>query len=827
MLRKVTSDRRLLSNPAVFTRHVKMPAFVYEEPPPSGGTTHTFTFIQSNPADPNTYRRLFIDGNAHPEILPGDTIELDMGALTYVKSLEIVNLHGSATFGRINIRNKTGQQLIFDNTPWVLANGWGTAFKMEQCTHFNVTGVGFGGEGIYSQGPTGAERSNFFHYQFLEKSYEFDLGFVASDDGGTGVQIKTFVENADPSTWRGTGPDMPNVVVHDIHLRDTGNEAMYIGDTAIYYDISGPSHIVWQPPTVSTPFPSDPSNFKRVLKYTDMVIYNININGSGNDALQFANIDGLEIYDCVINNWATNQEGGHLGGILIGGGVTNSYVHDCTMQNSIAGEGIWHFGEGPGHLVENVLVYNAGGNLCFIKGGEHLVPDSNFQITFNNVSFILNPSWAVGVRINGIMGGTTPHLFNNCLFAEVGHGGFNAGPRKFYVENGAQFTEGSSPNGNLSFTTITAAGLDVNNFCQPIEPGSPVGDEGYRIANQSPVAAAGSDQTITLPTSSVTLNASGSTDADGTISTYAWTKISGGPATIASPSASSTSVTGLIEGTYVFRVTVTDDDGATGTDDITVRVNPVTPTIRHRMREDQFKTNSAGSTTAQGLTFVPTDYTDTANLLPVIIFFHGAGEAGTGSAALDTLAGVALPKAIRDGLSPAGTDGTKFIVCCPQANNSWSHNMGTGIEWVLNDILARYRVDPTRVYITGLSAGGSSCLALTCNGSTIANKITAMYPIANAGFANGTEDANWPSQAIAAGVKLWAVAGQQDGIKNQSSGLVTRYNAGSPAVAGVYTELIGAQYGHNAATWDLAYSPSFTSNVHGKNVYDWFLQYTG
>lgn len=93
--------------------------------------------------------------------------------------------------------------------------------------------------------------------------------------------------------------------------------------------------------------------------------------------------------------------------------------------------------------------------------------------------------------------------------------------------------------------------------------------------NVPPVANAGTDQTIELPTSQVTVNGSGSTDSDGTISTYAWTKISG-PATytITSPSSVSTTITGLVEGTYVFRLTVTDNDGGTDTDDITITVLP-------------------------------------------------------------------------------------------------------------------------------------------------------------------------------------------------------------------------------------------------------------
>ncbi|WP_414521426.1 PKD domain-containing protein, partial [Umezakia ovalisporum] len=44
--------------------------------------------------------------------------------------------------------------------------------------------------------------------------------------------------------------------------------------------------------------------------------------------------------------------------------------------------------------------------------------------------------------------------------------------------------------------------------------------------NQAPVANAGPDQTITLPTNSITLNGSG-TDVDGSIAAYQWTKVAG------------------------------------------------------------------------------------------------------------------------------------------------------------------------------------------------------------------------------------------------------------------------------------------------------------
>jgi hypothetical protein len=99
----------------------------------------------------------------------------------------------------------------------------------------------------------------------------------------------------------------------------------------------------------------------------------------------------------------------------------------------------------------------------------------------------------------------------------------------------------------------------------------------YVANNQPPTASAGTNQTVHLPTSQVTLTGTGSTpNAGGTI-TYAWTRVSGpntSPAlTIVSPTSATTDVTGLIQGVYVFRLTVTDNTGGTATSDVTITVN--------------------------------------------------------------------------------------------------------------------------------------------------------------------------------------------------------------------------------------------------------------
>jgi predicted esterase len=94
------------------------------------------------------------------------------------------------------------------------------------------------------------------------------------------------------------------------------------------------------------------------------------------------------------------------------------------------------------------------------------------------------------------------------------------------------------------------------------------------VGNKNPVARAGDDVSITLPTSSANLNGSGSSDPDGTIGSYSWSKVSGPSSyTLNNGGSAQASVTNLQQGTYTFRLTVKDNNNATNTDDINITVN--------------------------------------------------------------------------------------------------------------------------------------------------------------------------------------------------------------------------------------------------------------
>jgi PKD domain/Secretion system C-terminal sorting domain len=155
------------------------------------------------------------------------------------------------------------------------------------------------------------------------------------------------------------------------------------------------------------------------------------------------------------------------------------------------------------------------------------------------------------------------------------------------------WTESSGPStaviGSASLATTTVSGLAQGTYTFKLTVTDATGATASATVTVTvnpavvtagpPVANAGSNQSITLPTNSATLTGSGS-ETNGTISSYAWTESSGpSTATIGSASSASTTVSNLVQGTYAFKLTVTDATGATASATVTVTVNPapVTP----------------------------------------------------------------------------------------------------------------------------------------------------------------------------------------------------------------------------------------------------------
>jgi hypothetical protein len=90
--------------------------------------------------------------------------------------------------------------------------------------------------------------------------------------------------------------------------------------------------------------------------------------------------------------------------------------------------------------------------------------------------------------------------------------------------------------------------------------------------NQPPVPKAGADQTIKLPLAEVKLDGSLSIDPDGTITAYSWTKTSGPTANETGNATAILTIKDMVGGIYIYRLTVTDNQGASSYDEVTITV---------------------------------------------------------------------------------------------------------------------------------------------------------------------------------------------------------------------------------------------------------------
>jgi len=103
-------------------------------------------------------------------------------------------------------------------------------------------------------------------------------------------------------------------------------------------------------------------------------------------------------------------------------------------------------------------------------------------------------------------------------------------------------------------------------------------EKGLGATNPGPIVNAGVDQTIILPANSAQLEATFS-DPNGFIVATYWQKISGpSQYSIDAPGSRDPIVSNLVEGTYTFRVRITDNDGSSSFDDVNVTVSAGDPT---------------------------------------------------------------------------------------------------------------------------------------------------------------------------------------------------------------------------------------------------------
>lgn len=231
----------------------------------------------------------------------------------------------------------------------------------------------------------------------------------------------------------------------------------------------------------------------------------------------------------------------------------------------------------------------------------------------------------------------------------------------------------------------------------------------------------------------------------------------------------------------------------------------------------QLQSIPKSSTVPRGyLAHLPADYSTSTKLYPCIFFLHGAGERGDGSAtALEKVKVNGPPKMIKNGATMCFTVNGKeecFIVLCPQqttAKWSWTGDALPFMKWALT----QYRIDPARVYLTGLSMGGGWDTAYDPN--NIPNIITAFAPVSTTG------DYKQTKKLAADKVAVWAFHGDKDGSftlhqgKSPVNGMIDVKADPSP----IWTVVAGGT--HGSSTWDKVYSTGHS--YYNPNVYEWFL----
>lgn len=216
---------------------------------------------------------------------------------------------------------------------------------------------------------------------------------------------------------------------------------------------------------------------------------------------------------------------------------------------------------------------------------------------------------------------------------------------------------------------------------------------------------------------------------------------------------------------------------------------------------------------------LPAHYAATTKVYPVILFFHGAGQYGNGA--------VDLPSVLNDGIAqvldskrfpPDVLSNGKhfsFVVLAPQFRREPTDDE---LASFLHFARTTYRLDSSRIYVSGFSHGGVFAADFGC---FHANELAALVPIAGASTYNVTEKTKYVADAR---LPVWCLHNSDDEqiSPDVSKAFVDSINSFHPLVPARLTLL--PDFGIlNHDAWTKATDPDYREN--GMNIYEWMLQY--
>lgn len=214
---------------------------------------------------------------------------------------------------------------------------------------------------------------------------------------------------------------------------------------------------------------------------------------------------------------------------------------------------------------------------------------------------------------------------------------------------------------------------------------------------------------------------------------------------------------------------------------------------------------------------IPYHYDQTTKSYPLLIFLHGLGQMGNGSTELDYLGIDGIGKFIVEKkLSPnfsVNGQNYSFIILSPQYSKQPTPEE---VISFMEHAKQTYRIDTTRIYLSGLSIGG---VVTTEVAAKYPDKIAAIAPIA--GVMKGNIKTKC-SKIAKGNLPVWAFHNEKDPMikPSDSKEFVTIVNSYAPTIAAKLT--IFPNYGHDAWTEAL----DFKNRENGLNIYEWMLQYS-
>jgi hypothetical protein len=201
---------------------------------------------------------------------------------------------------------------------------------------------------------------------------------------------------------------------------------------------------------------------------------------------------------------------------------------------------------------------------------------------------------------------------------------------------------------------------------------------------------------------------------------------------------------------------------------------------------------------------------------PLLIAFHGRSVAGKD---LSIIYKEGVPRQLKEGKvieAVNKVDGKlyKFIVLAPMAQ-SWSF-APQDVGPMLDDIIKRYPVDTTRIYLTGYSAGGWSVEAAKTHSAELANRIAACITMSPA---NLDPDYLKRFKLVAdADIHTWYFVGSKDDYFREN---VKRFMDSTAKYKKGLLKITVYPGAH--CCWHSFLTPKYREN--DMNVYEWLLQY--